>query len=154
MNPQPGVVFLSRQEEWASQANLAINESPFYIPKPVCSNLVDISLQEHDSEFAMDRLAMLNDILAQNPNDAFARYGLAMEYSNAGKVELALDEFGKLLAANPDYTAGYFMAAQTLARAERIDEAKQMLTGGIAAAQRTRNTHAQSEMQAMLDEIG
>jgi predicted Zn-dependent protease len=97
---------------------------------------------------------MLNDILAQNPNDAFARYGLAMEYSNAGKVELALDEFGKLLAANPDYTAGYFMAAQTLARAERIDEAKQMLTGGIAAAQRTRNAHAQSEMQAMLDEIG
>src|SRR5689334_1296639 len=26
----------------------------------------------------MDRIAMLKEILAQNPNDAFARYGLAM----------------------------------------------------------------------------
>ena len=35
----------------------------------------------------MDRLAMLNEILSQNPEDAFARYGLAMEYSNSGEVE-------------------------------------------------------------------
>jgi predicted Zn-dependent protease len=102
----------------------------------------------------MDRVAMLTEILAQNPNDAFARYGLAMEYSKGGSVEQALGEFGKLLAANPDYTAAYFMAAQTLARAERMEEAKKMLTAGIAAAQRTRNAHAQSEMEAMLAELG
>jgi predicted Zn-dependent protease len=101
----------------------------------------------------MDRIPMLNDILAQNPNDVFARYGLAMEYSKAGEVERALGEFGKLLAANPDYTAGYFMAAQTLVRAERLEEARKMLTDGIAAAQRTRNSHAQSEMEAMLAEL-
>jgi len=101
----------------------------------------------------MDRIAMLNDILAKNPNDAFARYGLAMEYSKAGEVERALGEFGKLLAANPDYTAGYFMAAQTLVRAERLEEARKMLADGIAAAQRTRNSHAQSEMEAMLAEL-
>ena len=67
----------------------------------------------------MDRVAVLTDILNQNPNDAFARYGLAMEYSNQGDVNRALDEFGKLLASHPDYTAGYFMAAQTLARANQ-----------------------------------
>lgn len=102
----------------------------------------------------MDRIAMLNEILAQNPADAFARYGLAMEYSNGGDVERALAEFGKLLTASPDYTAGYFMAAQTLDRAGRTDEAKKMLTDGIAAATRTGNAHAQSEMQAMLDGLG
>ncbi len=96
---------------------------------------------------------MLTDILTQNPNDAFARYGLAMEYSKAGNVESALAEFAKLLAANPDYTAGYFMAAQTLFRAERLEEARKMLSDGIAAAQRTRNSHAQSEMEAMLAEL-
>ena len=62
----------------------------------------------------MDRVEMLNDILAQNPNDAFARYGLALEYSNQGNTDSALAEFGKLLSSNPDYTPGYFMAAQTL----------------------------------------
>lgn len=101
----------------------------------------------------MDRIAMLTEILAQSPNDAFARYGLAMEYSKAGDVERALAEFVRLLAANPDYTAGYFMAAQTLARAERLEEARKMLTDGIAAAQRTRNSHAQSEMEAMLADL-
>jgi len=101
----------------------------------------------------MDRLAMLNDILSQNPNDAFARYGLAMEYSKSGEVERALDEFGKLLSAHPDYTAGYFMAAQTLASANRVDEAKKMLVDGISSARRSGNTHAQSEMTAMLEEL-
>ena len=101
----------------------------------------------------MDRIAMLTDILAQSPNDAFARYGLAMEYSKGGDVERAMGEFGKLLAANPDYTAGYFMAAQTLVRAERLEEARKMLADGVAAAQRTSNSHAQSEMEAMLAEL-
>ena len=97
---------------------------------------------------------MLNEILAQNPNDAFARYGLAMEYSKSGEVEQALDEFNKLLVANPDYTPGYFMAAQTLARENRTAEAKKMLSEGIASAKLTSNAHAQSEMEAMLAELG
>ena len=102
----------------------------------------------------MDRVALLTEVLLQNPTDAFARYGLAMEYSKAGQVEHALEEFGKLLATHPDYTAGYFMAAQTLARAERLAEAKKMLQEGIASARRTGNLHAQSEMEAMLGELG
>jgi len=102
----------------------------------------------------MDRVAMLNEILTENPNDAFARYGLAMEYSNRGEVEIAMVEFGKLLAAHPDYTAGYFMAAQTLARASRVNEAKQMLEDGIASARRTGNGHALSELEGMLTELG
>ena len=101
----------------------------------------------------MDRVAMLNDILAQNPNDAFARYGLALEYSNQGNIESALAEFGKLLSSNPDYTPGYFMAAQTLAKADRNGEARKMLTDGIASARRTGNAHAQSEMEAMLADL-
>ncbi len=101
----------------------------------------------------MDRIALLNEVLSQNPDDAFARYGLAMEYSKTGEVDRALDEFKKLLTAHPDYTAGYFMAAQTLASAQRTEEAKRMLIDGIASARRTGNGHAQSEMTAMLDEL-
>ena len=97
---------------------------------------------------------MLKEILAQNPRDTLARYGLAMEYSNSGQVEDALSEFGSLLATNPDYAAGYFMAAQMLAREGREDEARKMLRDGIAAAQRTGNLHAQSEMEELLGELG
>ncbi|MBV8631871.1 MAG: tetratricopeptide repeat protein [Silvibacterium sp.] len=102
----------------------------------------------------MDKIALLNEILAQNPADAFARYGLAMEYAGRGETETAVAEFSRLLEEHPDYTAGYFMAAQTLAKAERLDEARLRLTQGIASARRTGNLHALSEMQAMLDDLG
>jgi predicted Zn-dependent protease len=102
----------------------------------------------------MDRIALLTEVLSQNPSDAFARYGLAMEYSNAGDVKRALEEFTRLLATHPDYTAGYFMAAQTLAKAERTEEARKMLKDGIASAKKTGNGHAQAEMEGMLAELG
>lgn len=102
----------------------------------------------------MDRIAALNEILNEHPKDAFARYGLAMEYSKHGDFDRALAEFTLLIENNPDYTAGYFMAAQTLVRAERSDDAKKMLQDGIASARRTGNLHAQSEMEAMLGELG
>jgi len=99
----------------------------------------------------MDRIVLLTEILAAKPGDAFARYGLAMEYFNTGKIDDALREFKTLLEKNPDYTPGYFMAAQTLEKAGRIDEAKRMLVDGISSARRTGNAHAQSEMTAMLE---
>jgi predicted Zn-dependent protease len=102
----------------------------------------------------MNRIAMLSEILAANPEDSFARYGLAMEYAKAGQVEQALQEYRTLIEKNPDYTPAYFMAAQTLATASRVEEAKRMLVDGISSARRTGNTHAQSEMTAMMEELG
>ena len=102
----------------------------------------------------MDRISMLTEILEQAPNDAFARYGLALEYSKSGQTDQAMEQFKKLLTAHPDYTAGYFMAAQTLAAVNRKPEAKQLLVDGIASARRTGNSHALAEMDAMLTELG
>ncbi len=96
---------------------------------------------------------MLSQFLEQNPGDAFARYGLAMEYSKAGQLEQALAQFHRLLELHPDYSNGYFMAAQTLERTGRTAEAKTMLEKGIEAARRTGNKHALSEMTGMLEEL-
>ena len=96
---------------------------------------------------------MLTEILSHNPSDAFARYGLAMEHANHGQTEPALAEFDKLLATHPDYTAGYFMAAQTLVKASRVEEAKARLHAGIASAERTGNQHARGEMEMLLEEL-
>jgi len=101
----------------------------------------------------MDRTALLQEILAQNPNDSFARYGLAMEFATRGDTESALNEFALLLAANPDYTAAYQMSAQVLIKAGREAEARTMLDEGIKCAIRTKNQHARSEMAGMLDEL-
>jgi len=99
------------------------------------------------------RVAALKQTLEANPDDAFARYALGLEYSGSGDTDAALAEFQRLLASHPDYTNGYFMAAQTLIRADRIDEARAMLQNGMECARRTRNQHALSEMEGMLDEL-
>ena len=74
-----------------------------------------------------NRVASLKEILQANPDDAFARYALGLEYSGSGETDAALAEFQRLSGLHPDYTNAYFMAAQTLARAERTDEARAML---------------------------
>jgi predicted Zn-dependent protease len=101
----------------------------------------------------MDKVAMLTEILAQNPDDAFARYGLAIEKANNNDIAGALENFDLLIAKHPDYTAGYQMAGQTLAKAGRTEEARERLLGGIESARRTGNSHAAREMQALLDDM-
>jgi len=101
----------------------------------------------------MDKIAMLTEILQANPADSFARYGLAMEYLSQDNAEKALEEFAATIQHNPDYVPAYQMSGQTLAKLHRTDEAKQILQDGLAAAQRTGNGHASSEMGALLDEL-
>ena len=101
----------------------------------------------------MDKLARLREILALDAKNSFARYGVAMELAGRGETDAALAEFDTLLANDPDYTAGYFMSAQTLAGASRKAEAIERLKAGIHCAARTGNRHALSEMQSMLDEL-
>lgn len=101
----------------------------------------------------MDKIAMLTEILTQDPKNAFARYGLAMEHAGQGNAATALAEFDRLLADHPDYTAGYFMAAQTLAQTGDNPRAIEYLRLGLDSAQRTGNQHAYGEMQGMLNEL-
>ena len=101
----------------------------------------------------MDKITALREILALDAKNSFARYGVAMELAGRGETEAGLAEFDTLLQSDPAYTAGYFMAAQTLANAGRTAEAIARLKAGVECANRTGNRHAMSEMQAMLDEL-
>ena len=101
----------------------------------------------------MDKIAGLKEILELDPKNSFARYGMAMELANRGETSAAVEEFDTLLENDPGYTAGYFMAAQTLAKSGRKAEAIERLKAGIACAARSGNSHAVNEMQGMLDEL-
>jgi predicted Zn-dependent protease len=101
----------------------------------------------------MDRIALLTQVLEQNPGDAFARYGLAMTHLSEGRTDAALAEFDTLMQHNPDYVPAYQMSAQTLAKLGRSEEAIDRLRRGILTAVRSGNTHAASEMQALLDDL-
>ena len=101
----------------------------------------------------MDKIAALSEILAQNPADSFARYGLAMAFAAEGRDADALREYDTLVANSPDYVPAYQMSGQLLLRLARPADARTRLQAGLAAATRTGNAHAASEMQAMLDDM-
>jgi predicted Zn-dependent protease len=101
----------------------------------------------------MDKIAMLTEILAANPADSFARYGLAMAYAAEGRNDEALAEYTTLTDKNPDYVPAYQMSAQLLLKLGRTQDAEVRLKAGLAASARTGNSHATSEMQAMLDDL-
>jgi thioredoxin-like negative regulator of GroEL len=100
------------------------------------------------------RREILEEFVEKKPDDAFSRYGLAMECMNKGDTTAADRQFRALLQHNPDYVPAYLMYAQMLAREARTREAKQVLSSGITAATKTGNQHARLEMEALLGDLG
>jgi tetratricopeptide (TPR) repeat protein len=98
-----------------------------------------------------NRMEILLSMVAKNPEDSFARYGLAMEYANTGNLERAIVEYRALIGFNPDYAAAYFHGGQALEKLGRIDEAREVYEKGIQATSRTGDQHTRSELQAALD---
>jgi tetratricopeptide (TPR) repeat protein len=99
------------------------------------------------------RLEFLNEMLAASPGNTFARYGLAMELQNAGQPDGAWRHFEYLLTHHPDYSAAYFQAGMLLVKMGRREEARNVLERGIEVTGRQGNAHAQSELQAALDDL-
>ncbi len=100
-----------------------------------------------------NRLETLQQMLAQDPNNTFVRYGLAQEYASNERLEEALAEFARLIELDPNYSSAYFHGGKILERLGRLDDARAMYERGVAACQRAGNAHALSEMQGALDEI-
>jgi Flp pilus assembly protein TadD len=94
-------------------------------------------------------------MLADDPDDAFLRYGLAMEHASAGDDTTCATVLRDLIArstATP-YIPAFLQAGQALVRLDRIEEACAVLRTGVDAARRAGDTHAQGEMQGLLESI-
>jgi Tfp pilus assembly protein PilF len=99
------------------------------------------------------RRELLENFVAQKPDDAFSRYGLAMECLNSGDTVAAETQFRELLTRNADYVPAYLMFAQMLVKELRQEEAREVLNTGITAASQAGNGHALSEMESLLSEL-
>jgi tetratricopeptide (TPR) repeat protein len=97
------------------------------------------------------RLETLRQMLADNPANTFARYGLAMEHVRSGDLDGAVREFEAVVTTDPKYSAAYYHGGQALEKLGKLDQARDLYRRGIAA---TRDPHALSELQAALDILG
>jgi tetratricopeptide (TPR) repeat protein len=102
----------------------------------------------------MSRREKIEAMLADEPRDTFLRYSLAMELEKEGDHDASLAKFNELTRDDPPYVPAFFMAAQQLAKLDRINEARSYLRDGIEAARTQGNAHAAGEMSEFLSSLG
>ena len=102
----------------------------------------------------MSRREKIEAMLADEPGDTFLRYSLAMELDKEGAHDESLAKFAELVRDDPPYVPAFFMAAQQLARLDRLAEARAMLRNGIEAARTQNDAHAAGEMSEFLASLG
>jgi Tfp pilus assembly protein PilF len=104
------------------------------------------------AEVEKTRREFLEDAVSQDPNNTFARYGLAMELART-EPAAAWTHFEHLLTRHPEYAATYYQAGMFLVTQGRAEEARKILSAGIEVTGRQGNKHAQSELQAAMDDL-
>jgi len=93
-------------------------------------------------------------MLAEEPDDQFLRYSLAMELQKEGDTERCLALLEGLMAEAKPMVAAFYMAGQQLTRLKRLGEARTALRAGIERARAEGDAHAASEMSEYLSRLG
>jgi predicted Zn-dependent protease len=99
------------------------------------------------------RIEAFRAFVARSPDDAFARYSLAMALRAAGRADEASAEFLELRRRKPDYVPAYLMLGQTLETLGRDGEAAGAYADGVEAATRANDMHARSELLQALENV-
>lgn len=100
----------------------------------------------------IDRLVAMRDMVAKQPQNPLARFGLANELLKAGAHAEAADELATYLASYDDEGNGWLRYADVLHTLGRIDAAKDAAHKGIAASQRYGHGGMVSEFEGRLEE--
>ena len=102
---------------------------------------------------ANSRLETFRAMVARDPGNAVARFGLANEAMKAGLHEEAREHLEVYLAHYDDEGNGYGRLAEVLVELGREDEAREALRRGIEASRRFGHPGMASELEARLDEM-
>ena len=100
-----------------------------------------------------DRLSALRALLDKSPTNAIARFGLANELSKAGQFGEAAAHYADYLTQYDDEGNGWGRYADALIRLGRLDEAREALRRGIAAADRYGHPGMVEDLQSRLDDL-
>jgi predicted Zn-dependent protease len=99
------------------------------------------------------RIEAFRAFVARSPDDAFARYSLAMALRTAGRTREAAAEFEELRRRKPDYVPTYLMLGQALETSGDDAAAARAYEDGMAAATRMNDLHARNELSQALDAV-
>lgn len=100
-----------------------------------------------------DRLASLERMLGNRPDDARLRFGVALEYLNAGRAEEGVRELKAYLDSTDDEGNAWGRLADALVGLGREGEARAAYEAGIRAAMRNGHPSMAQEFEEALEEM-
>ncbi len=77
------------------------------------------------------RIEPLKNVLAIDPNDEVAWFGLGKAYMDDGNFDEAAKVLRQCITVKPTYSAAYLALAQSLLKLDRIDECRTVCETGI-----------------------
>lgn len=101
----------------------------------------------------MSRLETFRALVAANPDNALARFGLANEALKAGAFAEAIEHLRAYLDRHEDEGNAYGRLAEALVALGRTDEARDALRQGIDTAHRYGHPGMAAEFGERLEEI-
>lgn len=99
------------------------------------------------------RLDTFRAMVERAPHNALARFGLANELLKAERWDEAATQLRLYLAGHEDEGNGYGRLAQACEALGRMDEAREALRRGVAAAERFGHPSMAHELSSRLDEL-
>jgi cytochrome c-type biogenesis protein CcmH/NrfG len=99
------------------------------------------------------RKEMLEEFVAQDPNDSFSRYALALELEKETGPREAVDQLREVVSRDPGYVAAYQQLGRMLAQTGFQEQAREVYRQGIELAIASGDQRARSEMQEALEVI-
>ncbi len=100
------------------------------------------------------RKEKLEAMLAEEPEDTFLRYSLAMELQKEGDHDGSLARFHQLMSAATPHVPSFFMAGKLLVQMHEMERARAVLRDGIEQARTQGDQHAAAEMSEFLMAMG
>ncbi|HEY6084133.1 MAG TPA: tetratricopeptide repeat protein [Nitrospira sp.] len=80
---------------------------------------------------ANPRIEPLKKVLAMDPNDEVAWFGLGKAYMDDGNFDEAVNALRQCVTVKPTYSAAYYALAQSLHKLGRIEECRAVSITGI-----------------------
>lgn len=98
-----------------------------------------------------ERIAALQQLLVQEPDDTMLLFGLGNDYAQIGRDAEAIASFERALQVDPEYAAVYVRLAWVYERLRQTDKVREVLTRGRGAIERSGDRNLMAEMEEILD---
>lgn len=101
----------------------------------------------------MNPIAQLEAYLAEDPEDAFTRFALAMEYAKVGRTDEALAIYRGLVEGKVAYLGAWYHLGKLYEATGRRKEALKAYADGMMWAGSMGETHTYNELMAAKTEL-